>query len=212
MRDVSIPSYSKKHERANVITHLVATLLTLALSPFLIARASDLTTNYPLVGILVFSIFTLITFVASTIYHATKTEGIKRRFQTIDYLSIFLLITGSYTAFFCAFLYTSDLMWFLFLHWGLSILGITLHLIFKKEELSLFFFLLLGLLVVFKFNAITSYFNPACYSWLLIGGASYLIGVVFYVLEKVPFNHAIWHLWVMGGSASHGISLWEGMG
>jgi hemolysin III len=144
-------------------------------------------------------------FSASTLYHAIRNESKKHIFRIIDHISIYLLIAGSYTP--VTLLTLSESRgWLLFgLVWGIAALGLILKLFFtgRFEIFSILLYLVMGWLIVFDFSALVN--NMATNSLLLlfIGGLFSTVGIVFYAIEKIPYNHVIWHLFVLGGAICH---------
>ncbi len=130
---------------------------------------------------------------------------LKKLFRTIDHCAIYLLIAGSYTPF--TLLVLGGVWgWTLFaIVWTLAAIGMCLKTFFRHrfKILSTSLYLFMGWLVVIAAEPLMARFDPSGLSWLLAGGLSYTVGVIFFVLDKRRFYHAIWHVFVLGGSVCH---------
>lgn len=147
----------------------------------------------------------IILFTASTLYHAIKSESKKHIFRIIDHISIYLLIAGTYTP--VALITLSDSRgWMLFwLVWGIAALGLILKLFFtgRFEIFSTLLYLVMGWLIVFDFSYLAENIANTGLLLLFSGGLFYTVGIVFYAIHKIPYNHVIWHLFVLGGAICH---------
>ncbi len=195
-------------EQANVWTHGTMLLLAVCFSPFLILQANTVSTG---IGLIAFCLGMMFMLLSSTTFHLMSDPELKEKWQLIDHISIFVLISCSYTAFFVYHYNTADGYKFLALHWSISIIGIIFK-IWTKDKfrwLSLVLYLVLGVMVAFVFEQATGHMSSAVYNNLMLGGAGYLIGVVFYAWDKLKFNHAIWHIGVNVGVVTHFIALYQ---
>ena len=150
-------------------------------------------------------------YLTSTIYHSLKLGKWKDFFRQMDYISIYLMIAGSYTPFTLITL-TGAWGWTLFgIIWGLAAFGIAQEVIIGKKtrRYSLIIYLLMGWLIVIAIKPLIASLAPAGLWWLIIGGLSYTFGVIFFVRdEQFRHFHGIWHLFVMGGSICQFVSLY----
>ena len=147
---------------------------------------------------------------SSTLYHAFPRGRIKQIFKTLDQSFIYLLIAGTYTPVLLITLRTT-LGWTVFgLVWGMAIGGIAHKIFFsdKLKTLSIVSYVTMGWLSLIVFKSLLNVAPVELVVWLLIGGGFYTGGLVFYKWERLPFNHAIWHLFVLGGSFSHFIGIY----
>lgn len=201
-------AYSAKHERYNVITHGFGFVLFLCLSPFLLMKANSFSS---LLGAAIFCVSLLCVYATSTAYHHAKQESLKSLFRKLDHIAIYLLIGGSYTAFILQYYNETGGYTFMMVHWGIIVLGIIFKMFYtgKFELFSTLLYLVLGWMVVFIYDDITRDMSTFALSTVAVGGIFYTVGVIFYVVEKIPYNHAIWHLFVLGGSISHYISIFS---
>lgn len=147
----------------------------------------------------------IILFTASTLYHAIKNESKKHIFRIIDHISIYLLIAGTYTPV-TLILLSNSRGWLLFwLVWSIATLGVILKLFFtgRFEIFSTLLYLVMGWLIVFDFSALVENMANTGLLLLFSGGLFYTVGIVFYAIHKIPYNHVIWHLFVLGGAICH---------
>lgn len=162
-------------------------------------------TPWSLFSVIVYGISIIVLFTASTLYHAVTNETLKRYFRIVDHISIYLLIAGTYTPVLLITL-TDSLGWLLFwVVWGIAAFGVILKLFFtgKFEVFSTLLYLVMGWLIVFDFSNLSQVFDSNAVILLFAGGLAYTGGIIFYVIEKILFNHVIWHLFVLAGAIFH---------
>jgi len=216
MQDNSIaPERSRFHrtrgeEWANGITHLIGFLLGIATLVLMCVFSACWHTAIHITSCAIFGSMLIILYLASTLYHLVKGQKIKKIFQTFDHMSIYLLIAGTYTPY-ALLAMTPAWGWTIFgLQWGLAIIGIFLECLLprkKADKVSLPLFVCMGWMLLIAFSQVIDAL-PSVPFWLLCaGGFSYTAGVIFYVMDRVPYMHTIWHLFVLGGSICHGLSL-----
>ncbi|MBC3847911.1 hemolysin III family protein [Winogradskyella echinorum] len=195
---------TKLEEQLNAWTHGIGAALGIAALVLLIVYA-DNTKPWSLFSVIVYGISIIILFLASTFYHAVKGEKHKHYFRIVDHISIYLLIAGTYTPVLLITL-TDSLGWPLFWTvWGIAAFGVILKLFFtgRFELFSTLLYLVMGWLIVFDFTNLSDAIGPSGVMWLFAGGLSYTIGIVFYAINKVPYFHVVWHLFVLGGAICH---------
>jgi len=198
--------YSLAEEIANSISHGVGCLfgvigLILLLTQAIESRAGALAiTSYSLYGGSM-----ILLFLASTLYHAIPHQRAKYWLKKLDHSAIYLLIAGTYTPFLLVGLKSPLAHGLMVVIWSLALAGIVFKLAFahRFEALSLVTYLLMGWLsLIVIYQMVTKL--PAGSVWLLAaGGVIYSLGVIFYVAKRIPYNHAIWHGFVLGGSLCH---------
>ncbi|MBK0032303.1 hemolysin III family protein [Erwinia sp. S43] len=198
--------YSLAEEIANSISHGVGCLfgiigLVLLLTQAIESRAGALAiTSYSLYGGSM-----ILLFLASTLYHAIPHQRAKYWLKKLDHSAIYLLIAGTYTPFLLVGLKSPLAHGLMVVIWSLALAGIVFKLAFahRFEALSLVTYLLMGWLsLIVIYQMVTKL--PAGSVWLLAaGGVIYSLGVIFYVAKRIPYNHAIWHGFVLGGSLCH---------
>ena len=191
-------------EKLNATTHAVGVLFGVAALILLIVFDNQ-RTNWSLFSIIVYGISIIILFTASTLYHAVKEKRRKHYFRIIDHISIYLLIAGTYTPVLLIALHKS-FGWTLFwIVWGIAAFGIVLKLFFtgRFEVFSTLLYLVMGWLIIFDFPNLSDNIGSDGVLFLFLGGLSYTVGIVFYAIQKIPFNHVIWHLFVLAGAIFH---------
>lgn len=191
-------------ERLNTLTHAFGALLGIAGLVLMILKDTH-KTSWSLFSIIVYGCAIMVLFTASALYHAVKDQNRKHYYRIVDHISIYLLIAGTYTPV-CLIALKDSLGWELFWAvWGIAAFGLVLKLFFtgKFETFSTLLYLVMGWLIVFDYSNL-SQMLPQQGLWLLFGGGFfYTVGIVFYVLERIPYNHVIWHLFVLGGAICH---------
>ncbi|MCB0371882.1 MAG: hemolysin III family protein [Muricauda sp.] len=156
-------------------------------------------------GLLVYAISVVILFTASTVYHAVQNPKIKKRLRILDHISIYYLIAGTYTPV-CLTVLLPSKGWLLFyLVWGIALFGTILKIFFtgKFEAFSLVLYGVMGWLIVMDLPYLTKHMSTMGLFYLSLGGAFYTIGILFYAIKKIPYNHLIWHFFVLGGAIGH---------
>ncbi|MEX2444028.1 MAG: hemolysin III family protein [Alkalispirochaeta sp.] len=192
---------SPREERANWITHMIGAVLAVMGTVALLLRPERAADTFSLV---VFGASMIVLFYASTAYHLSPAQSSwKRLFRLSDHVSIYLLIAGTYTPIMKA-IGTSWAHWTLTAVWTLAAVGITLKVIlwdrFRKSQVV--FFLAMGWLAVVRLDVLLGALPQPFFVLLLTGGLFYSVGTILYSLKKMPYHHAIWHLFVLGGAGS----------
>ncbi len=193
-------TWFRQEEIANSITHFGAFVLSL-LAFFLLMHRLELTphTLTTQIACIVYGTAVSLTFLISTLYHYALDHRLKHIMHILDHMAIFLMIAGSYTPFTLITL-AGPWGWSLFsVVWGLAIIGIGLKTIFtgKMNILSTSLYILMGWLAVIAIVPIIHALPTMGFVWLLMGGILYTVGVLFYLMESMPFAHTIWHIFVI---------------
>lgn len=189
----------------NTITHGIGSILSIVALVLMVVYASYNSDAWSIVGVSIFGSTLILLYMSSTLYHAFSNGRVKQIFKTLDQSFIYLLIAGTYTPVLLITL-RNTLGWTVFvLVWAMAIGGITHRIFFfdKLKKLSLVSYIVMGWLSLIVFKSLLNAAPAELVVWLLIGGVFYTGGLIFYSWEKLPFNHAIWHLFVLGGSFSH---------
>jgi len=200
-----VNEFSLTEEIWHAITHGIGLALSIAALTIMVAYSSQSGSTISVLASVLFGTTLIILYGSSTLYHAITHHELKKRFQQFDHASIYILIAGSYTHVTLVSL-GNTLGYSIFaVVWGVSLVGIYLKFAYpgRFEKLSLVLYLLLGWLIVIAIKPLLDVMDPGGLWMLLIGGLFYTFGVIFYVWDSLPFNHAIWHLFVMAGSISH---------
>lgn len=195
---------TKLEEQLNAWSHGIGAALGIAALVLLIVYVDD-AKPFSLFGVIVYGISIIVLFLASTFYHAVEGEKRKHYFRIVDHVSIYLLIAGTYTPVLLISL-TDSLGWTLFwVVWGIAAFGVILKLFFtgRFEVFSTLLYLVMGWLIIFDFSNLSEAIGPKGVLWLFAGGLSYTVGIIFYAIQRIPYNHVIWHLFVLGGAICH---------
>ena len=192
-------------EAANRLTHLLGVALSLGALWALLARAWPLADRSFLYANGAFGVSLCLLYTASFLYHSARNEKTKHRLKILDHAAIYLLIAGSYTPFMVNVLGGSSGNTMLGVIWTLALCGVAFKLAFVKRFrlASTLVYLLMGWIVVVVVRPLFAALPPTSAAWLVAGGLSYSTGVIFYLLDRMRFNHAAWHVFVLGGSACH---------
>jgi len=201
----SLPFYSVGEEAAHALTHGLGLLFSVAGLVALLMAAGLRGDVWHVVGCGVFGLTLVLLYGASTLYHGARNGPAKRVFQRLDHAAIFLLIAGTYTPFLLVNLRGGWGWALLAVVWGLAILGIVLEATVPRHprRVSVGLHLVMGWLIVFALGPLLRSLHPEGLALLVLGGLTYTVGVAFYAWERLPYNHALWHLFVMGGSTLH---------
>jgi hemolysin III len=197
--------YSIAEEIAHAITHGVGILLSIAALTVLVAFASLHGNAWHIVSCSIYGSTLVLLYAASTLYHALPSSRAKGVFRILDHTAIYVLIAGTYTPFTLVNL-RGGWGWTLFgVVWGLSILGIVLEAVARPRVriLSLVLYLGLGWMAAIAVKPLLDSVAAGGLVLLLLGGLAYTGGVVFYCWHRLPYHHAIWHIFVLAGSVFH---------
>ncbi len=199
------PHYETGEEIANAVVHGLGVLLSIGGLAVLATLASLRGNGWHVVSCSVFGATLVLLYTTSTLYHAAVGSRHRRVLRILDHSAIFLLIAGTYTPFTLVSL-RGPWGWSLFgVVWGLAVLGI----IFKVTMLrrwtgaSVVLYLAMGWAAVVALKPLIAAVSPGGLVLIALGGLAYTLGVVFYAWERLPYNHAVWHVFVLAGSVFH---------
>ncbi len=202
----SVNGQTRSEEISNAVSHGLGIGLSIAAVVILVVYASQLGDPWKIVSFSIYGASLVILYSVSTIYHTIKDGKNKKILQVLDHSSIFILIAGSYTPFVLVNM-RGPWGWTLFgLIWAIAICGIILKLSNKhiSEKATVIIYLIMGWLIVIPIHKLIETLSLMGTIWLLIGGVSYSLGVIFFFLDrKVKYAHFIFHLFILGGSISH---------
>lgn len=201
----ALPRYSLREEIASSITHGIGIVLAIAGLAVLVAFAALNGDAWHVVGCSIFGAALILCFTTSTLYHSVQAERVKRLLRTLDHSAIFLLIAGTYTPFLLVNL-RGAWGWSLFaVIWTLTFLGIVLRLVLngRLHGLVVSLYLAMGWIVVVAVQPLLERVATGGLILLAAGGLAYTAGVAFYKWRRLPYNHAIWHGFVLAGSTLH---------
>lgn len=199
-------------ERFNSISHLIGAVLALMGLGSLLTVAIQHQNIWMLFSYAVFGFTLVLLYTASTLYHSFHPPKLKRIFQKLDHVSIYLLIAGTYTPYTLLSLRDSSGPLMLLIVWSLAIVGILIDTLSsrRRELIQMGVYLVMGWLVVIEYDQILANVPTLGVVWLTIGGVAYTLGIIFYTLDhhgKLNHAHGIWHLFVLIASTCHFISI-----
>jgi hemolysin III len=202
--------YSPAEERFNIGSHAVGLALSLVGLVLLVMRAVALGTTLHVVSFAIFGASVVVLYAASTIYHSTREPLLRIKLRTVDHAAIYILIAGSYTPFTLGVLHGA-VGWTLFgVSWGMAVTGIILKLFFtgRFNLFSTLMYVLMGWVIVFAIKPLILAFPGAGIVWLAAGGIAYTLGAAFYSIRKMPYGHAVFHVFVLIGTGCHFIAVY----
>lgn len=198
-----------KEEKLNTVSHGIGAVLSIIGLFLLLDRNTD-KSDYAAFSILVYSATLISMFLVSTAYHVTSNNKLKKKLRILDHINIYFLIAGTYTPVALITLINANGWMIFYAVWIIAGLG-TLFKIFytgKLEFLSLLLYVAMGWLIVLDFANLIDYTSILGLRLLFLGGAFYTFGILFYALERIPHNHFIWHVFVLGGAFSHWLMIY----
>lgn len=198
-------TFSKNEEIANAITHGIGVFLSIAALVILTVFSSIHGTVWHIVSFTIYGTTMLLLYLSSTLLHSFPKGKVKNIFEVFDHASIYLFIAGTYTPLLFVVI-KGWLGWTIFgVIWGLAIIGVCFKVFFVKKfvVLSTVFYVLMGWLIILAWNPLVTTLSSEGLSLLIVGGVLYTIGAIFYVWRAFPYHHAVWHLFVLGGSIAH---------
>ena len=207
---MSTTAYPPAEELANRVTHALGAALSVAGLVLLVVASVQHGNVWHITSSAIFGSTLILLYGASTLYHSFPQEHTRRLLRKFDHAAIFLLIAGTYTPFMLVTL-RGPWGWSLFgVVWGLAAAGVVLKFWFagRFNLVSTLIYLGMGWLVLIAIKPLIAALPAAGLGWLVAGGVCYSGGTVFYLWEKLPYNHAIWHVFVLAGSVCHWIAIY----
>jgi hemolysin III len=203
-------TYSNSEEQLNIWSHGLGLVASIIVFPFLILKAISYSSFWDITSFIIYGLSLIILYAASTFYHAAKSPKKRRRLNILDHAAIYVLIAGSYTPF-CLVALDSELGWYMFIAvWIFALTGIILKLFFtgQFDKISTAMYLLMGWQVMFFIKPLINALSSFSLNLLIAGGVFYTVGAILYSIKKMPYNHAIFHVFVLLGSVSHFLALY----
>lgn len=207
--NVNARYYSKAEEIINVVTHGIGFLLSIAALTLLVVFASLEGTALHIVSFSIYGASLVVLYFASTAFHISRNQKIRNRLNIFDHASIYLLIAGTYTPFALVTL-NGAWGWSIFgVVWGMAIIGIILKFYFtgRFNTLSTLLYVFMGWIILIAISPLTTSLPFGGLMWLFAGGLSYTIGAVFFLMNRLPYNHAIFHVLIVAGSICHFVAV-----
>jgi len=201
-------SYTMKEEFWNALTHGIGAFLTVPATLLLVHKALTTGTSTELISYIIFGISMFCLYIASTLYHALPTH--KVLLKKLDHSSIFLLIAGTYTPIALIAVGGKLGLSIFIIEWVLAFIGIILKqfFVYRFKKISLLVYIGMGWLIIFAYKPLVAYISFNGFMILLLGGIFYTAGTYFYKNKKIQYNHAIWHVFVMAGSAAMFVTIY----
>ena len=206
---MEVTGYSPREEWANRLSHGLGLLLGGLGLVLLLHKGWDQGPRV-LLSYGVYGASLVLLYLASTLYHSVSSVAARRWSKLFDHCAIYLLIAGTYTPFLLVALDTPLAQGLMVVIWGLALAGVVFKLIFinRFKKMSLFTYLMLGWLSLVVIYQLYLHLDGTGLLLLGLGGLIYSLGVIFYVAKRIPYNHAIWHLFVLGGSLCHFMAIY----
>lgn len=201
--------YGPVEEKLNVVSHALGFGLSIPGFIFLIYRAAKLGEMIHLISFSIFGGSLILLYAASTFYHGARNEKLRYRLNILDHAAIYVLIAGTYTPFALITL-SGTVGWIIFaVVWTMALTGMILKLFFtgRFERLSTAMYVFMGWIIVFAVKPLIQNLPEEGLIWLFAGGISYTIGAVAFSIERIKFNHALFHLFVLVGSFCHFLAI-----
>ncbi|MBD3657119.1 MULTISPECIES: PAQR family membrane homeostasis protein TrhA [Marinobacter] len=210
------PAQSVHHrieEWINSATHGIGAVLSVIGTVALLVGASRLGDSWKIISFSIFGASLILLYLASALYHGATRPQLRTLFKTLDHCAIFLLIAGTYTPFLLVNLRGAT-GWTLFaVIWSLALTGVVLKVIFKNrfKLARVGIYVAMGWLILFASSDLVQNLSETALHLTVAGGIVYTAGVAFYLADRIPYMHAIWHLFVIGGSACHFSAIYFGV-
>ena len=198
-------TYSRREEMANALTHGVGAVLSVAALVLLIVFAALKGQASHVVSFTIYGTMMLLLYTCSTLLHSFPAGRAKNVFEKMDHACIYLFIAGTYTPILLHLVKGAEGWTFFGIIWGVAICGVVFKSFFASRFLftSTILYLLMGWMIVFAWGPLKEHFVPGGLHLLIIGGLLYSFGTIFYMWRSFPYHHAVWHLFVLGGSVLH---------
>ena len=210
MDDKHLTYYSKTEEEFNVLTHGFGLLLSIIALFILLNKALKSDDALIILSISIYGVSLIVLYTASTFYHYFQQPKIRKKLNVLDHASIYVLIAGSYTPF-CLITLKGQTGSVIFgIIWAIAFIGIVLKLFFtgRFDKMSTIAYIAMGWMVVFVIKPLIENLPLNGLYWLLTGGVFYTVGAIIYSIEKIKYNHAIFHVFVLLGSFSHFMAIY----
>ena len=204
MKD-KITYYETKEERINIISHALGLVLSIIALILLLVYTPDYGETKKLVSFAIYGASLIILYSASTFYHYAQKPELRKKLNIFDHAAIYVLIAGTYTPF-CLVVLPKKTGWIIFgISWSIAIAGIVFKLFFtgRFEKLSTTMYVVMGWIIIFAVKPLMENLPANGLWWLLAGGIFYTAGAILYSLNRIKYNHAVFHIFVLLGSFSH---------
>lgn len=210
MKEKEVKWYSETEERLNIRSHGIGLMLSIIATVLLMIKSEGFANLERSLSFLVFGISMIVLYTASTVYHSATVASKRKRLRVFDHASIYILIAGTYTPFTLLIIAPEAGYWLFYAVWIVAIVGVVIKIFFtgKFDILSTIMYVVMGWLAVFEFSTLVDNLPPNGWYLLLGGGIVYTVGAVLYSIKSIPYNHFIFHLFVLGGTFCHFLSVY----
>jgi len=201
--------YDAKEEKLNIWSHFIGLILSIIAATVLVVKTSLYEDVWHIVSFSIYGGSMVLLYLASTLYHSAKAPKIRHRLNIFDHAAIYVLIAGTYTPFTLVTL-KGTMGWVVFgIIWGAALIGVVLKLFFigKYDKLSTIMYVVMGWVMLIAIKPLVENLSKEGLFWLALGGVSYTIGAIYYSRDKMPYNHAVFHVFVLLGSFFHFVSI-----
>ena len=201
--------FSRLEEWLHASTHGIGILLSIAGLSWMLFVAVPTADPWRIVASVVYGLTLIALFLASTVYHGLYLSRHRALFQMLDHCAIYLLIAGTYTPFLLVAMRQNSGWWLFGSIWALATAGIVTKLWFRDRfpKLAVVSYLVMGWLILLAIPDLIASVSSSGIAWLVAGGLCYTVGVVFFAVRRIPYNHTVWHLFVLGGGVCHFLSV-----
>ena len=203
--------YPAQEERWNIISHGLGLVLSFVALVLLLQKAGDYDSTRLSISFVVFATGLILLYAASTFYHSSRNPVWRFRLKIFDHVAIFILIAGTYTPFALITL-KGTVGWIIFgIAWGIALAGTVLKLFYtgKYKTLSTILYVGMGWIIIAAIKPLIDNLSVGGLWWLFSGGVFYTLGAVLYSINRIKYNHALFHLFVLLGSFSHFMAIYE---
>ena len=211
MKENLNPHYPKKEENFNILSHGFGLFLSVIAFPFLAFKSQEFSGFWKPISFVIYGLSMILLYAASTFYHAAKNPIRRRKLNIFDHAAIYMLIAGSYSPF-CLVGLDSKLGWYMFVFvWFFALVGVILKLSYtgRYDKISTGMYLLMGWQVMVFIQPLMQQLSAENFLYLVAGGVFYSVGAILYSIKRIPYNHAIFHVFVLLGSFSHFLAIYN---
>ncbi len=203
-------TYHPREEKLNIISHAFGLVLSVLALVFLILKAFEKGNILLIASFIIFGVSMVLLYAASTFYHSATNSRLRNRLNILDHASIYVLIAGTYTPFALVTFggFTGTLI--MIVVWAMAITGVILKLFFtgRYQLLSTIMYVVMGWVIIFAIKPLVNNLSTEGLWWLFSGGISYTLGAALFMIDRIPYNHAIFHLFVLGGTFCHFMAIY----
>ncbi len=198
-------AYSLTEDVLSAVSHGIGAVLSVVGLVMLVTRGVANSNEYQVISGSIFGASLIFAYLASTLYHSLRVQRVRLLFRKLDHSAIYVLIAGSYTGLMLGVVRGGWGWSFLGVVWGIAVIGILLKVLRmgKYPKLSLATYLIMGWLAVIGIYPLWKDLPSQSFVLLIVGGVIYSLGAILYAMKRIPYTHAVWHLFVLGGSMAH---------